>query len=549
VTVTGASTDYPHAIAYDGSALFVTTTAYDNNALNKIYKIDLPGLTLSATSLPTYSTMCDEIVVTGDKVYVGKESSDGHILVIDKSGSPFTKDSIYTGISAACYGVFFDGMYIWATMAGTPGGLSRINPITGEVSYMTFASGYNNTNEVAFHGGRMLLTFYQTNFGIGRICLPEMISVAHGSLTNPMTTSQDMIVGGADGVPTRLPKGNNGDVLSITSGTVGWVASGGGGMVYPGVGIPISTGSAWGTSITNNSAHWETAYDDRLKWDGGSTGLTAATGRTSLGLGDMALETKANYALLNNPTFTTGIGLAGTGVASFNTDDLQLYGNGEGFLSSKENNVAIGVKDGGGDFEYVMKANYNSGNSAFEANYNGSKVFETDADGVNISSGKVYQVNGTNGITGTYTNPTVTFTGGIAINAEDGEFDYKSIVIQVFSPTETITTGTGVGMVSIPANLNGWTISSVEAHAYDGTSGQVEINLINSNSAEVYPPAQGVLSTKAYIDNGEHDSKNATTRSVVGYNSLVYEGYTLGVNIDAAGTNRKGLDVRITFTK
>ncbi|MFZ4569744.1 MAG: beta strand repeat-containing protein [Bacteroidales bacterium] len=29
---------------------------------------------------------------------------------------------------------------------------------------------------------------------------------------------------------------------------------------YPGAGIPLSTGSAWGTSITNNSANWNTAY-------------------------------------------------------------------------------------------------------------------------------------------------------------------------------------------------------------------------------------------------------------------------------------------------
>jgi hypothetical protein len=31
-------------------------------------------------------------------------------------------------------------------------------------------------------------------------------------------------------------------------------------MVYPGAGIPLSTGSAWGTSITDNSANWNTAY-------------------------------------------------------------------------------------------------------------------------------------------------------------------------------------------------------------------------------------------------------------------------------------------------
>ena len=39
-----------------------------------------------------------------------------------------------------------------------------------------------------------------------------------------------------------------------------WAAAGGSGMVYPDAGIALSTGSAWGTSITNNSANWNTAY-------------------------------------------------------------------------------------------------------------------------------------------------------------------------------------------------------------------------------------------------------------------------------------------------
>jgi hypothetical protein len=39
-----------------------------------------------------------------------------------------------------------------------------------------------------------------------------------------------------------------------------------------------------------NSANWDTAYTDRNKWDGGATGLTAGTARTSLGLGAIALR-------------------------------------------------------------------------------------------------------------------------------------------------------------------------------------------------------------------------------------------------------------------
>jgi len=37
-------------------------------------------------------------------------------------------------------------------------------------------------------------------------------------------------------------------------------APSGGGMVYPGAGIALSTGSGWDTSITDNSANWNTAY-------------------------------------------------------------------------------------------------------------------------------------------------------------------------------------------------------------------------------------------------------------------------------------------------
>lgn len=62
--------------------------------------------------------------------------------------------------------------------------------------------------------------------------------------------------------------------------------AGGGSMTWPSAaGIAVYSGSSsWGSSITDNSANWNTAYTDRNKWDGGSTGLVAATGRTSLGL-------------------------------------------------------------------------------------------------------------------------------------------------------------------------------------------------------------------------------------------------------------------------
>jgi len=48
--------------------------------------------------------------------------------------------------------------------------------------------------------------------------------------------------------------------------------------------IAISLTSGYSIPTTASQTNWDTAYTDRNKWDGGSTGLVAATARTSLGL-------------------------------------------------------------------------------------------------------------------------------------------------------------------------------------------------------------------------------------------------------------------------
>lgn len=53
----------------------------------------------------------------------------------------------------------------------------------------------------------------------------------------------------------------NGAPRRITPTDLGTlIGGGGGGMVYPGAGIAVSTGAAWGTSIADNSGNWNTAY-------------------------------------------------------------------------------------------------------------------------------------------------------------------------------------------------------------------------------------------------------------------------------------------------
>lgn len=123
--------------------------------------------------------------------------------------------------------------------------------------------------------------------------------------TDGTNTSWATITSGAtnlDGLSdVVLTSPSSGQVLKY-NGT-NWVndtdSTGSGSFSYPGAGIAVSTGSAWGTSLTDNSTNWNTAYTDRLKWDGGSTGLDAATGRTSLGVTATGSDTTYAYRANN----------------------------------------------------------------------------------------------------------------------------------------------------------------------------------------------------------------------------------------------------------
>lgn len=53
----------------------------------------------------------------------------------------------------------------------------------------------------------------------------KVSEVVSSGMTNPMTTSGDIIYGGSSGIPTRLPKGSDGQVLSLVSGIPAWATA------------------------------------------------------------------------------------------------------------------------------------------------------------------------------------------------------------------------------------------------------------------------------------------------------------------------------------
>ncbi len=65
--------------------------------------------------------------------------------------------------------------------------------------------------------------------------------------------------------------------------------------------LAVGLQSGYSIPTTASQANWDTAYTDRLKWDGGSSGLVASTGRTSLG----ATTVGSNFFTLTNPSAIT----------------------------------------------------------------------------------------------------------------------------------------------------------------------------------------------------------------------------------------------------
>lgn len=93
--------------------------------------------------------------------------------------------------------------------------------------------------------------------------------------------------------------------------------------------LAITYTSGYSIPTTSSQANWDTAYTDRLKWDGGSTGLVAATGRTSLGLvigTDVLAPTGSAASLTSFPTFNQNT----TGTASNVTGIVALANGGTG---------------------------------------------------------------------------------------------------------------------------------------------------------------------------------------------------------------------------
>lgn len=191
-------------------------------------------------------------------------------------------------------------------------------------------------------------------------------------------------------------------------------------------GSPITTSGTFAVSYaagyaiptTAKQTEWDTAYADRLKWDGGATDLVAATGRTSLG----GTTVGQNFFTLTDPSAITFV--------QINADNTITT------MDAPTFRTAIGAGTGGGSV---------------------TSVDATGGTGISVTGGPI-TTSGTLTITNTAPDQVVSLTGAgtTAVTGTYPNFTITSNDAYVGTVTSVAATaGTGISVTGSPITTSG----------------------------------------------------------------------------------------------
>jgi len=118
-----------------------------------------------------------------------------------------------------------------ASALATGGALTKVaDSLAAMIGVKIGLSSLSATTPLNYNSGTGAFSIQQANTSQSGFLSSTDWNTFNGKMTNPMTTSGDLIYGGASGTPTRLAAGTNGHVLTLAAGVPTWAAGGGGGL-------------------------------------------------------------------------------------------------------------------------------------------------------------------------------------------------------------------------------------------------------------------------------------------------------------------------------
>ena len=364
-------------------------------------------------------------------------------------------------------------------LGGTDSNVNLSSPSNGQIlTYDTSNSYWKNTTLTAgtaisvsaATGGALTITNTAPDQTV--VLTGAGTTTVTGTYPNFTITSNDQYTGTVTSVGMTVPTG-----LSISGSPITTSGT-----------LALTFTAGYSIPTTASQTNWDSAYTQRLQWDGGSTNLVAATGRTSLG----ATTLGANIFTITNPsavtfprfnadntvsaldaaTFRTAIG-AGTGsgtvtsvsgtspvsVATGTTTPVislaSGYGDTQNPYASKTANYVLAAPNGSAGvptFRAIVAADIptlNQNTTGSSGSCTGNAATATTASGVSagVVAGKmIYDTFTANGSTTSFTTSATYTSGKIEVYCNGVKMRNGSDV--------TVTSGTAVVFASAPANTS-----------------------------------------------------------------------------------------------
>lgn len=166
-----------HATYKDPYSNDIFTTEFDWTVAADVMKIDTVSMLKTGTLSIPDGKMTDEFAITETHLFVGLEdATNRRIYKINKSN--FLDNSYITLPSGVnpCYGLTYDGTWIWGTYSTTPGKLLRLNPSNMSYEVFNMPTGVNSINGLVIDGYRMFVTSWEHPAKITRLKKTDYLS-------------------------------------------------------------------------------------------------------------------------------------------------------------------------------------------------------------------------------------------------------------------------------------------------------------------------------------------------------------------------------------